>query len=193
MIDVIVDERLLGFPDGPFHGMKLLGNVKAGPRLLDHRDNAAKVSLGSPESLHDVWMGLMNTCLLHVAILSPSKGYGKHPIVGRVSVRIFLAVATAALGHYRPKKFRAKPGGTQFSQSKLLAGPNADECDACRAYVGEYALGDHAYAKGCAARPVGLPAVVMLMMLVVDVRVNMRHLAMDVLMCMTFRNVKPNP
>jgi hypothetical protein len=45
MIDVVVDQRLLGLANRLLDGVKLLGDIETGPSFLDHADDAAEMSL----------------------------------------------------------------------------------------------------------------------------------------------------
>ena len=60
MIDMIVDQRLLGLPDGLLDSVELLGQVDARAPFFDHANNTSQMTLGSPQPLDDVGMGLMN-------------------------------------------------------------------------------------------------------------------------------------
>jgi hypothetical protein len=71
MIDMVVDQRLLGFPNGLFHGVKLLSNIEARPALPDHRNDPTEMSLGPFQPLHDVRVGLMNVPVLHALSYPP--------------------------------------------------------------------------------------------------------------------------
>jgi hypothetical protein len=54
-----VDERLLGGRDGLLDRLKLLGNLQTAPPILQHRNDAADVSLGVLETLDDRRMRAM--------------------------------------------------------------------------------------------------------------------------------------
>jgi len=68
MIDVVVDQRLFGFAYGVFNGVKLLSDLEARPGLLDHGNNAPKVSFSAFQALQDCKMGLMDVRVWHGAI-----------------------------------------------------------------------------------------------------------------------------
>ena len=59
MIDVIVDQRSFGFPDGFFDGMKLLGQIDARSALTEHLDDAAQMAFGPLQSLDDIRVRIM--------------------------------------------------------------------------------------------------------------------------------------
>jgi hypothetical protein len=63
MVDVVLDERLLGLTDRLLDGVELLGNVEARPSRFDHVDHASKMPLGSLQPLYGVGMGLMENGL----------------------------------------------------------------------------------------------------------------------------------
>src|SRR5580700_9019951 len=51
--NVIVNQRLLGVLDRAFHCLQLLGDLRAGPVLLDHFDDRVQVAMGALETLDD--------------------------------------------------------------------------------------------------------------------------------------------
>ena len=53
MINVIVDQNLLRLGDGLLNGMKLLRQIQARSLLLDHPNDMAKMSFGSPQPPDD--------------------------------------------------------------------------------------------------------------------------------------------
>jgi hypothetical protein len=59
MIDVVVNQGLLGVLDRALDRLELLRNLHAGPALLDHLDDHAKVAIGTLEALDDRGMSLM--------------------------------------------------------------------------------------------------------------------------------------
>jgi hypothetical protein len=59
VIDVIVDEGLLGLGNSLLDRMKLLGQVEAGSAIIEHRDDPAQVSLGPLQPLDDLRMALV--------------------------------------------------------------------------------------------------------------------------------------
>ena len=59
MVNVIVDQRALGFANGFFNGMKLLGEIKAGAPFIEHRDDPAQMALGPLQPLDDIRMGFV--------------------------------------------------------------------------------------------------------------------------------------
>jgi hypothetical protein len=56
MFDVIVDQSALGIADGAFDRVKLLGQIKTGPIIGEHRKDASEVAMGALEALDDVGM-----------------------------------------------------------------------------------------------------------------------------------------
>jgi hypothetical protein len=77
MIDVIVNQSPLGLADGLFDGVKLLGEVKAGPPLTEHFNHPTEMALGTLQPLDDIWVSFMNVILCHANIVSPWIGYRK--------------------------------------------------------------------------------------------------------------------
>lgn len=73
MVDVVVDERLLGVPDGFLHREELLRDVEAAALLLEHRNDAFEMALGALDALQNFRMRSM--CRNHVDIISPRTGY----------------------------------------------------------------------------------------------------------------------
>jgi hypothetical protein len=59
MVDVVVDQSLLGLSDCLLDGVDLLRDVEARAPILDHGDYGAEVTLGPLEALHDVRVGLV--------------------------------------------------------------------------------------------------------------------------------------
>ena len=53
MIDVVLDQDLLGLRDCLFDGMQLLGQIKAGTMRFHHLQDAAQMALCPLESLGD--------------------------------------------------------------------------------------------------------------------------------------------
>src|SRR5262249_24123737 len=70
VIEVIVNQRLFCLVHGLLDRMELLGQIEARPTLLDHRDDATQVALGSPQALDDVPMALMNYVVFQAENLS---------------------------------------------------------------------------------------------------------------------------
>lgn len=68
MIDMIVDERALRAGDGILDRLKLLRDIDTGSSLLDHPDDAAEVSIGAIEPLHDRRMAGVRMLMLHAGI-----------------------------------------------------------------------------------------------------------------------------
>jgi hypothetical protein len=69
MIDVIVDQRLLGVVDRVLDRLELLSKLEAGPPAFDHVANRLKVPFCAPEAPDDLGMVLV----LHgpIPVLSP--------------------------------------------------------------------------------------------------------------------------
>jgi hypothetical protein len=59
MIDMVVNQRSLGFADGFFDGMKLLGEVQAGAPFIEHRDDAAQMAFSPLQPFHNIRVGVM--------------------------------------------------------------------------------------------------------------------------------------
>jgi hypothetical protein len=74
MIDVVVNQRSLGFADGLFDGVKLLGEVEARPAFPEHLDDAAEVTLGPLQPFDDIRVGVMNVIVCHGAQGIPPGG-----------------------------------------------------------------------------------------------------------------------
>jgi hypothetical protein len=53
VVDVIVNQGLLGVLDGALDRLKLLRDLRARPALLDHLDDHAKMAIGTLETLDD--------------------------------------------------------------------------------------------------------------------------------------------
>ena len=78
MVEVILNQCLLGLGDSLLDGMELLGDVEARPPALDHLDDAAKMTIGALQPLDDLRVGLVSLGWLgHRHILSPCRGYTK--------------------------------------------------------------------------------------------------------------------
>lgn len=92
VVDVVVDQDLLGVPYRALHGVELLREVEAGAAFLDHRHDARQVTLRPIEPFDDVRMRVMfmagrrvglfvdvvgHIGQFHVDMLSPRVGYGK--------------------------------------------------------------------------------------------------------------------
>ncbi len=73
MVDVIVDQGLLGRRHGLLDCVKLLGEVEAGAAALDHGDGFPQMSLGAFEPIDDLGMGFMDD-VGHSKMLSPRRG-----------------------------------------------------------------------------------------------------------------------
>ena len=56
VIDVVMDQRLLGIHDRAFDRLQLLGDLDAGATLLDHPDDRLQMSVRPLEPLDDLWM-----------------------------------------------------------------------------------------------------------------------------------------
>jgi hypothetical protein len=72
VIDMVVDELALGAGNGILDGLELLSQIDTGTSLLDHGDNAAKVSGGTIKPLYDCRMA----CVLGVGHVFLSHDYG---------------------------------------------------------------------------------------------------------------------
>jgi hypothetical protein len=60
MLDVVVDQRMLGVRHRAFDRVQLLREIEAGPAVLDHRDDRAQVSFRALQPLDDSGV----TCVL---------------------------------------------------------------------------------------------------------------------------------
>lgn len=76
MVDMIVDQGLLGRRDRLFDRMKLLGQIEATASRLDHADGFAQMPLGPLQSIDDLGVGFMND-VSHDEMLSSWRGYGQ--------------------------------------------------------------------------------------------------------------------
>jgi hypothetical protein len=74
MIDVIVNQSPLGLADGLFDGVKLLGEVKAGPPLTEHFNHPTEMALRTLQPLDDIWVSFMNVIVCHEQGISPRGG-----------------------------------------------------------------------------------------------------------------------
>src|SRR5260221_4679685 len=74
MVDVIVDQRLLGIGDRLLDGVELLREIEAAALRLDHRDDLAQMALGAFQPIADGRVGLVRG-LGHRHNLSPWRGY----------------------------------------------------------------------------------------------------------------------
>ena len=70
VIDVVVDEGLLGRRDRLLDSLELLGEVEASSTVLHHLDDGAQMALGALEALDDGGMRGMGD-VRHVFDLSP--------------------------------------------------------------------------------------------------------------------------
>ncbi len=80
VIDVIVNQRLFGLPDGFLNGVELLSQIEARSALLDHGNDAPQMALRASQPLHDLRVALVNESILHPNIVSPGIGYLKAPV-----------------------------------------------------------------------------------------------------------------
>jgi hypothetical protein len=60
VVNMIVNQRLLGLADGLFDGIELLRQVETWPTLFDHGNDAPKVAFSAFEALDDLRMRLMD-------------------------------------------------------------------------------------------------------------------------------------
>ncbi|SEP18096.1 hypothetical protein SAMN04490248_13313, partial [Salinihabitans flavidus] len=74
MIHVVMDQRLLGIAEGPFHGLQLLGHVEAGAPLLDHGDDRAEMPLGAFQPGCDLGVTCVDMRFCHMQGLSSRRG-----------------------------------------------------------------------------------------------------------------------
>jgi hypothetical protein len=66
MIDMIVNQRPLGFANGLLDRMKLLGKIEARPSFAEHLNHPAEVTLGPLQPFDDFRMGLMYVIVRHI-------------------------------------------------------------------------------------------------------------------------------
>lgn len=71
---MIVDQRALGFADGFFDSVKLLGEIEAGSSFIEHLDDATKMAFGSLQPLDDFRMGFVDIVVCHQQDVSPKGG-----------------------------------------------------------------------------------------------------------------------
>ena len=62
---MVVDQRLFRAGDGFFDGLELLGNIKAGTSILNHRDDGVKMAIGAFQPFDDTGMGRMSVFTRH--------------------------------------------------------------------------------------------------------------------------------
>src|SRR5437879_4832332 len=74
VVDVIVDQRLLGIGDRLLDGVELLHEIEATALRLDHRNDLAQMALGAFQPVDNSGVGLVRG-LAHRHILSPWIGY----------------------------------------------------------------------------------------------------------------------
>ena len=74
VIDVVVDQGLLGRSHSLFDRMKLLSQIQARPARLDHDDRLAQMSLGALQPIDDFRMGFVGDMRLDRCMLSPWRG-----------------------------------------------------------------------------------------------------------------------
>ena len=65
VIDVIMNQRLFGLPDGLLNGMELLSQVEARSALLNHRDDAPEMPLRASQPLHDLGVAVVKVSIVH--------------------------------------------------------------------------------------------------------------------------------
>jgi hypothetical protein len=63
MVEMIVDQGLLGLGDSLLDGMQLLGDIKAGAASFNHLDNRAQMPVRALQPLDDIGM-----CVVHVGV-----------------------------------------------------------------------------------------------------------------------------
>jgi hypothetical protein len=57
MIEMVLDQSALGLSDRLLHRMELLRDINAWSAALNHRDNAAEMTLGPLQALDDFGVG----------------------------------------------------------------------------------------------------------------------------------------
>jgi len=65
MVQMILNQSLLGMLDRFLHRLQLLCDIQAGAPMRQHVNGAAQVPAGSAKALDDGWMGGMCVCLCH--------------------------------------------------------------------------------------------------------------------------------
>ena len=76
MIDMVVDQRSLGFADGFFDGVKLLGEIEARAAFFEHPDDAAEMAFRTLQPFDDIRVGVMNVIVCHGRKPFPPGGCG---------------------------------------------------------------------------------------------------------------------
>src|SRR5258708_39377189 len=74
MVDMIVDQRLLGVGDRLLDGVELLDEIEAAALGLDHRDDLAQMPFGPLQPVDDGGRGRVRR-RVHYRNLSPWRGY----------------------------------------------------------------------------------------------------------------------
>ncbi len=89
MIDVVVNQRPLGFADGLLDRMKLLGEIETRSSLIKHLDHTAKMTFGPPQPFDDIRVSFVNVVVCHTQNISPLGGYGNRcSFNNRRSIRV---------------------------------------------------------------------------------------------------------
>ena len=71
VVDMVVDQGLLGRRHRAFDRMQLLGEFHAGAAGLDHADDVAQVPLGAFQPFDDLGVGLVNDVGHRIDLSSP--------------------------------------------------------------------------------------------------------------------------
>lgn len=75
MVDMVLNEDLLGLGNGTLDRMQLLGQFKAGTMFFHHCQDAAQMAFSSLKALGDGIVMMMRIGFVHGAIISPPGGY----------------------------------------------------------------------------------------------------------------------
>lgn len=105
VVDVVVDKGLLGGRNRLLDGVKLLGEINAGPLILHHLDHGPNVTFRAFEALDDVGMRCMRD-VYHAFDLSPGRDRSNderplevHEIVALERPMMFSPLKNAAYRH----------------------------------------------------------------------------------------------
>ena len=80
VLDMVVDQRLLGLRNGLLDRVQLLGDEEARPLRFDHADDAAQVTFGAPQALDGLVMALVDRMAVHgTPIPSPPRSRKLRP------------------------------------------------------------------------------------------------------------------
>ena len=72
MTEMVLDQRPFGICNGALNGLKLHRYIGAGASALDHVDNAAQMTVGAIETLHDCGVRRVGMGMRHLLIIVPA-------------------------------------------------------------------------------------------------------------------------